>query len=98
MPPKRKTVAQSSSLSAALGRGEQPAVITFDRDARRDYLTGFHKRKLQRIKQAKAVAADIEKQAKLDARKQVLPFLSSRHPLRTVVPWCCGVDTWVDAR
>jgi hypothetical protein len=45
--------------------------ITFDRAARTEYLTGFHKRKLQRIKAAKETAAAIEKQAKAEAKKQV---------------------------
>ena len=80
MPPKRRTAVRSSPSSAASGHGERPEVITFDRDARRDYLTGFHKRKLQRVKQAKAVAANIERQAKLDARKQVLPLIVSSRP------------------
>lgn len=45
--------------------------IPFDFDARQDYLTGFHKRKLQRIKLAKEQAVKKEKEAKLSARKAV---------------------------
>ncbi|KAK0727886.1 nucleolar protein 12-domain-containing protein [Lasiosphaeria miniovina] len=45
--------------------------ITFDKDARAEYLSGFHKRKVERSKQAKE---QLEAQARLDkisARKQV---------------------------
>jgi ribosomal RNA-processing protein 17 len=45
--------------------------ITFDFDARADYLTGFHKRKLQRIKHAQEQAAKLEREEKLAARKAV---------------------------
>jgi len=45
--------------------------IKFDFDARSDYLTGFHKRKLQRVKTAQEEAAKRERQEKIEARKQV---------------------------
>ncbi|KAI1853481.1 hypothetical protein JX266_001465 [Neoarthrinium moseri] len=45
--------------------------INFDQDARQDYLTGFHKRKLQRTKKAQEEAAKRERQEKLDTRKQL---------------------------
>lgn len=45
--------------------------IAFDNDARQEFLTGFHKRKLQRIKHAQDVAAKRARQEKLEARKQV---------------------------
>ena len=45
--------------------------IAFDPSAREDYLTGFHKRKLQRIKHAKEEAAKREREEKLTARKNV---------------------------
>ncbi len=45
--------------------------IAFDPSAREDYLTGFHKRKLQRIKNAKEEAAKQERADKLAARKIV---------------------------
>lgn len=45
--------------------------IDFDNDARQEYLTGFHKRKLQRIKRAQEESAKREKEEKLEARKQV---------------------------
>ncbi|CAD6587913.1 MAG: pre-60S ribosomal particles component [Alectoria sarmentosa] len=43
--------------------------ISFDFSAREDYLTGFHKRKLLRIKQAKEEAAKKDHENKLAARK-----------------------------
>ncbi|KKA28812.1 hypothetical protein TD95_002830 [Thielaviopsis punctulata] len=45
--------------------------IVFDRETRQEYLTGFHKRKLQRQKLAKEIAAKREKQEKLLFRKQL---------------------------
>ncbi|KAI1214934.1 nucleolar protein 12-domain-containing protein [Annulohypoxylon truncatum] len=45
--------------------------IKFDTDARSDYLTGFHKRKLQRIKNAQEQAAQRARQEKIELRKQV---------------------------
>lgn len=45
--------------------------ITFDTSAREDYLTGFHKRKLQRAKHAKEEAAKKEREEKIAARKIV---------------------------
>lgn len=45
--------------------------IAFDPSAREDYLTGFHKRKLQRIKHAKEEAVKREREEKLTARKIV---------------------------
>ncbi|KAM4055943.1 nucleolar protein 12 (25kDa) domain-containing protein [Hirsutella rhossiliensis] len=45
--------------------------ITFDDGARQEYLTGFHKRKLERVKHAQEQAAKQARQEKLDARKQL---------------------------
>lgn len=45
--------------------------IQFDASAREDYLTGFHKRKLQRIKNAKEEAAKKEREERIQARKLV---------------------------
>lgn len=43
----------------------------FDFDAREDYLSGFRKRKQQRIKHAKDEAAKKERELKIESRKQV---------------------------
>ncbi|KAI0503305.1 nucleolar protein 12-domain-containing protein [Xylaria bambusicola] len=45
--------------------------IKFDNDARAEYLTGFHKRKLQRAKHAQEQAAERARQEKIEARKQI---------------------------
>ncbi|KAL9002992.1 MAG: hypothetical protein Q9188_004110 [Gyalolechia gomerana] len=51
-------------------KGEPPLEeIRFDSDAREEYLTGFHKRKLQRIKHAKEEALKKERLEKVAARK-----------------------------
>lgn len=53
-------------------KGEAPIEeITFDFGAREEYLTGFHKRKLQRIKHAKEEAVKKEREEKVAARKVV---------------------------
>ncbi|KAI0540976.1 nucleolar protein 12-domain-containing protein [Xylaria digitata] len=45
--------------------------IKFDDDARAEYLTGFHKRKLQRSKHAQEQAAERARLEKIEARKQL---------------------------
>ncbi|KAK8041137.1 hypothetical protein PG994_014144 [Apiospora phragmitis] len=44
--------------------------ISYDPDARSEYLTGFHKRKLQRVKNAQEQAAKQARQEKIDARRE----------------------------
>ncbi|KAF5540928.1 nucleolar 12 [Fusarium phyllophilum] len=45
--------------------------VNFDFEARQEYLTGFHKRKQQRIKNAQEEAAKKARQEKLELRKQI---------------------------
>lgn len=45
--------------------------INFDNDARHEYLTGFHKRKQQRIKRAQEESQKREKEERRELRKQV---------------------------
>jgi len=45
--------------------------ISFDPSAREDYLTGFRKRKQQRIKHARGEAQKKERALKIESRKQV---------------------------
>jgi len=45
--------------------------VAFDNDARQEYLTGFHKRKQQRIKHAQEQAAKRAREEKIEARKQM---------------------------
>lgn len=53
--------------------------VTFDLNARQDYLTGFHKRKLQRAKYAQEKAAERARLDRIEARKKVrASFLGSR--------------------
>ena len=51
--------------------------ITFDANAREDFLTGFHKRKLQRAKQAREEAAKKEKAERIEERKNVSKILTA---------------------
>lgn len=46
--------------------------INFDDTARADYLTGFHKRKVQRQKQAQEVAAQKAREERIEFRKHVI--------------------------
>lgn len=45
--------------------------VTFDKDQRLDYLTGFHKRKLQRQKKAQEFNKEQDRLAKIEERKNV---------------------------
>lgn len=71
MPGKRPPA--NSIISSKKRQKTVPTVeeITFDISAREDYLTGFHKRKLQRIKHAKEEASKKEREEKIKARKIV---------------------------
>lgn len=55
--------------------------IKFDPDARNEYLTGFHKRKVQRTKRAQEEAAKRARQEKIDIRKHVRAISQSISPL-----------------
>ena len=50
---------------------DQVEEITFNPEARQEYLTGFHKRKLQRIENARELAAKRDKEERVKARKEV---------------------------
>ncbi|TFK85556.1 hypothetical protein K466DRAFT_576821 [Polyporus arcularius HHB13444] len=49
---------------------EQIKEVLFDDTARREFLTGFHKRKLEKKEQAKKKAQEREKQDRLEARRE----------------------------
>jgi Nucleolar protein 12 (25kDa) len=49
--------------------------ISFDDNARADYLTGFHKRKVERAKRAKAEAEKKMREERVGMRKQVCSTL-----------------------
>lgn len=56
--------------------------VNFDLDARQEYLTGFHKRKQQRIKLAQEENAKRAHQEKLEMRKQVHTLQSTGYSVR----------------
>lgn len=45
--------------------------VTFDKESREEYLTGFHKRKLQRKKKAQEYNKEQERLARIEERKQL---------------------------
>ncbi|KAI0256162.1 nucleolar protein 12-domain-containing protein [Lactifluus subvellereus] len=49
---------------------EQVKAVVFDDDARREFLTGFHKRKLAKKEESKKKAQAREKQERLEARRE----------------------------
>ncbi|PKY47750.1 hypothetical protein RhiirA4_463112 [Rhizophagus irregularis] len=59
-------------------RIEQVPEIVFDETARRDFLTGFHKRKLERKAKAKENALQFSKQEKAKARKAAKESLKAQ--------------------
>jgi hypothetical protein len=68
-PRQRKT-----TLIAPLKKRKRDAAveeINFDFDKREEYLTGFHKRKVQRAKQAQEEAAKKAREERIATRKQV---------------------------
>ena len=70
MSTKRKK-GQQAALYAKRRKGPAIDEITYDAEARQDYLTGFHKRKLHRQKQAQEIAAKKEREERLRERQQV---------------------------
>ena len=74
VPPKKKRKAASAIEE-----------ITFNTEERQDYLSGFHKRKVARIKKAKEEGVKKDREEKLAARKIVsLHFQSSEGAWLTV--------------
>ncbi|KAJ2996071.1 hypothetical protein NUW54_g7283 [Trametes sanguinea] len=66
------TLTKSHNIVAAKKKAkrEQIKEIVFDDDARREFLTGFHKRKLAKKEEAKRKAKEREKQERLEARRE----------------------------
>ncbi|KAI0600506.1 nucleolar protein 12-domain-containing protein [Biscogniauxia sp. FL1348] len=69
--PKKNVLSQAPRKRKAQRRGGGVEEIKFDDEARVDYLTGFHKRKVQRAKQAQEQAAKKARQDKIEFRKQL---------------------------
>lgn len=65
--PKKPLLVPSKKRKAAPSIEE----ISFDNTARADYLTGFHKRKQERIKKAQEIAAEKARKEKIELRKQI---------------------------
>lgn len=87
-PKRRKTSSGFGSTKAKGIRKQQPVEeLKFDPDARQEYLTGFHKRKVQRIKHAQELAAKLAREEKLEHRKEVSRVLS----LWTLLAWTVRV-------
>ena len=53
----------------------------------REFLTGFHKRKLQKKEAAKQKAKEREKQERLEARREVC-LLRGYHALPVLIEFC----------
>lgn len=68
---KRKSTASAPPLKKRKKSTPVIEEITFDFNAREDYLTGFHKRKVQRIKHAQEEAAKKDREERIVARKTV---------------------------
>ncbi|KAI0766868.1 nucleolar protein 12-domain-containing protein [Trametes elegans] len=57
---------------------EQIKEVVFDDAARREFLTGFHKRKLQKKEEAKKKALEREKQERLETRREQRRMLAEQ--------------------
>ncbi|OBZ67240.1 Ribosomal RNA-processing protein 17 [Grifola frondosa] len=71
---------KSHNIIAAKKRAkrEQIKEIVFDDGARREFLTGFHKRNLKKKEDAKKKAIEREKQERLEARREQRKLLAQR--------------------
>ena len=58
---------------------EPVAELTFDPEARQEYLTGFHKRKVQRVKHAQELAQKRDKEERVRDRREVRAQRVRRH-------------------
>ena len=71
----RKDLTQSATMPPPTKRRRtEPTVveeITFDPSSRHDFLTGFHKRKLERAKHAREAAERRAREERVEHRKQV---------------------------
>ncbi|TFL01520.1 nucleolar protein 12-domain-containing protein [Pterulicium gracile] len=66
----RLTRAHSAIAAKKRFKREQIPEVTFDEDARREFLTGFHKRKLAKANAARKKAQDREKQERQETRRE----------------------------
>ncbi|KAI0081297.1 hypothetical protein K474DRAFT_1704027 [Panus rudis PR-1116 ss-1] len=80
MPSNLNVLTSSHGIIAAKKRAkrEQIKEIVFDEGARKEFLTGFHKRKLQKKELAKKKALEREKQERLEARREKRQMLAEQ--------------------
>ncbi|KAI0093383.1 hypothetical protein BDY19DRAFT_883064 [Irpex rosettiformis] len=71
---------KSHSIVAAKKRArkEQIKEVVFDEAARREYLTGFHKRKVEKTEAKKKAAIERDKQQRLEARREHRQLLAEQ--------------------
>ncbi|TBU30246.1 nucleolar protein 12-domain-containing protein, partial [Dichomitus squalens] len=74
------TLTKSHKIIAAKkkARKEQIKELLFDDNARREFLTGFHKRKVQKTEAARKKAQEREKQERLEARREHRKMLAEQ--------------------
>ncbi|KAF8806439.1 hypothetical protein BYT27DRAFT_7167731 [Phlegmacium glaucopus] len=72
MPNNIAILTQSHKAIAAKKKAKRDQIkeIVFDDEARREFLTGFHKRKLAKAEAARSKAKEREKQERLEARRE----------------------------
>ncbi|GMG21545.1 unnamed protein product [Ambrosiozyma monospora] len=69
--PNREILTQGKRYSTKKSKQHRVEEVTFDKEKRVEYLTGFHKRKLQRKARAQEFAAEQERLARLEERKKI---------------------------
>lgn len=67
----RQILTKGKSYANKQARKFGAAEVTFDKDSRLDYLTGFHKRKLERQKKAREFNKEQDRLAKIEERKKI---------------------------
>ncbi|KAH6913956.1 nucleolar protein 12-domain-containing protein [Coprinopsis sp. MPI-PUGE-AT-0042] len=74
------TLTQSSKVGAAKRRAKRNEIkeVLFDDEARREFLTGFHKRKKAKADAARQKAKEREKQERLEERREIRKELRER--------------------
>ena len=90
------TQAHTAIAAKRRARKTQIAEIVFDDDARRDFLTGFHKRKLAKAEAARSKAKEREKQEHLEIRREVRLLWSRiiRHQLSVSIAALSANKHW----
>lgn len=67
----RELLSQGTRVLARKRKKQQIEEIVFDPLSRRDFVTGFHKRKVQRKKKAQEVAKERERLERIEQRKKI---------------------------